>query len=318
MSSATINTFCHIEKTGGTTLNELLRANFPGRHCDMLPVDHARDVAQAKDIKRALLTHPGMVSLAGHSMRPWVDYGPYNARLTFYTVLRPAVARYVSDFNHDRLRRDYDGTLEDWLQYEDRWNFQTRALAGEENLEKAKDILNERFAVVGAMSSYDDFVHQIRLLFLPHRLRGPVAVANRAGARKTVDKEGGGDRKSSLSAMDIDPQTMKRIEEKNALDHALYEFVEKTLGPAKRRELVDRVGIDTIDAATDKPPMWELRRLAARAHRNILYKPSVLHRPFSYHALPRNAVNSQEYYEGLPASAAPDRSDAPSRNAASR
>ena len=297
MLTGNINVFCHIEKTGGTTLNELLRANFPRRHCDMLPVDHNQDVAAAKDIRRALLVHPGMISLAGHSMRPWINYGPYEKRLVFYSVLRPAVTRYVSDFNHDRLRRGYDGTLEDWLQYEDRWHFQTTALAGEPDLDKAKDVLNERFAVVGTMSSYDDFVYQVRALFLPHRLRGPVTVANRSGARKTVDSSGGGDRNPSLASMDINPRTLKHIEEKNALDHQLYDFVEKTLGPEKRSALMAQVDETQLEKIETRPPMWQLRAMAARVHRNILYKPSVLHRPFSYHALPRNAVNSREYYE---------------------
>jgi len=282
-----IAAFVHIEKTGGTTLLEAIRRSTAFGHCDLIPISKTDQFACERDIQRALLAYPNLRSLAGHSLRPYLNFGKYESRLQYYTLLRPGVARYISDFNHDRFKRGYGGSLKDWLAFEDRWNFQTCSIAGEPNLEKAKQILLDRFSVVGLIENYDEFVDEVAGLLHPLGLDRKITVMNKSGARL-----GRIDEKNAIKVQkpveEFGAEIMDAVAEKNRLDQELYEFARDVILPRQR----------TAKSAdeTALPPSATMQKFTRRTGaiwRNFVYKPLTGRLPLRPHRLPRNDVNSE-------------------------
>jgi len=290
MTLPDIATFIHIEKTGGTTLLEAIRRSTAFRHCDLIPIAKTAQYAEERDISRALLAYPKLRSLAGHSIRPYLDFGVHRPRLKYYTLLRPGVKRYISDFNHDRFKRGYTGSLKDWLTFEDRWNFQTCAIAGEPNLEKAKQILVDSFAVVGLLENYDEFVDDVATLLTPLKLDRKITVMNKAGTQL-----GRIDSKNSVKVLrpedEFDDSVMKMVAEKNELDQKLYEFVKSEIVPRQQAAAIEQ----SAKTSLPSPKMQKFIRRLGGAWRNAVYKPTVGRMPMQPHRLPRNEMNSEEW-----------------------
>ena len=176
-----IPTFVHIEKTGGTTLIHTLRRNFPFGHCDIIPSDPSANVISEKDLGKARRMYPGLKSLAGHSIKPFLDLGSHGPDLSFYTVLRNGTDRYVSEYYHDFFKRGFDDGFEAWMKFDERWNHQTRSLCGTDDLAAAKTILEEKFTVVGVLEKYQDFVDSVATLFEAQAFDTTFTRLNKAG-----------------------------------------------------------------------------------------------------------------------------------------
>ena len=283
-----IPTFIHIEKTGGTSLVELLRCSFPLSHCDLLPIEHFGMLANEKDIRLAKWFHPGFKSLAGHCLRPYNDVGAFTSQLDMYVLFRDPVDRYISDFNNDRLQRSYTGSIEDWMQYDDKHDFQTRAIAGRPSLEDAIEILNDRVRLVGTLDDYDSFFQQLVHQF-KGKLLGQIVKKNTSENLQSVNKtEQLPVKRSALSS-----STLKKIESVNAMDSALIKYVRESLLPVQNMEYSKRE-CTYRDVSSS---MMNFRLKSYLVKRNFIYKPALGYRPLKGTGLLRHTMNSKDYYE---------------------
>ena len=126
MSHERIIAFSHIPKTAGMTVQLLLRRHFGLRHLD-LPKGFIYTEAL---LSRDLRLNPLIRSLAGHSLRPFVDFGALEDRLVWYTFLCDPVKRFVSHYQHAVEKGGVQTPFDEWLREPENANWQVRMLAG--------------------------------------------------------------------------------------------------------------------------------------------------------------------------------------------
>ena len=229
--------FVHIEKAAGTTFNYILRKNFLFRHYEVRPFSiQSRKIFQPNDFKLALTINPFIKSISGHSISPTVNLTNIYPNLRYITLLRDPIKRYVSHFWYwiKRLKRNL--TFEDFLQIEDLWNFQTKKIAVCENLEIAKEILKNKFWLVGIVEEFDEFLLILKNKLLPLSF-DPLYRKENVGL---------GNKKYRYYMAWLIEKYSKDIIQRNKIDLQLYEFVKENFYQEKqnyssvlKKELLD-------------------------------------------------------------------------------
>jgi len=254
-----IHVFCHIEKTGGTSVIRWLRQSLGRRHCDLITFRNQRNLANSADIRIARMTHPHLASIAGHSIRPFVENLPHSS-LTWSTLLREPFRRYVSDFRHFVRHMAFPPNFELWLEWGERANFQCQALGGEPSKDRAIDVILQRDIMVGRLDDLTAFQNSLAAV---HGLQH----AGTTLSRRVVNKAPA-DGFSEEEIFDIYGDAIVRA---NREDAALYEW-------ARGRAL------EAPDTHSPPQPAAD-REMLNRLWRSAVYKPSVLQNPTRAHSL---------------------------------
>lgn len=257
--------FCHCEKNGGTTLIRLFRSMLGIRHVDLIPVDISKNEATIEDLNATLTAAPFAVTIAGHSLKPHVEYG-----LPKFTLLRDPVARYLSEFKHDSERRGFEGSLDDWMELRSRWNYQTKFTAGVRDLSQAKKVLENDLAFFGFTDRYDEFLRLVAIHL------GMAAFSKASSSAKNTSK----------TKLELTEAQRARAEERNSLDLELISFARELY----RERLPDWLARSTAEQQSF-PGFGEYGNILLR---NLWYKPRLGMMPFARHMLPVNAVNAKE------------------------
>ena len=200
--------FTHVPKSGGTTLDVILRRHFGLRHMDVLP--RRGWLYTYQDLVADLRLNPFAQSLSGHWIRPFIDYREYAERLLWYTVLRDPVMRYLSHFQHHIEKLGASRSFEDWLGDSIQHNWQTQHLAGEQDVEAAKQILATRFRFVGLLERFVESLlllqHQLGLEDLPIAYGRPRNPARSSDTRERLRD----DRRRSRGLRAVPPEAVSR------------------------------------------------------------------------------------------------------------
>jgi hypothetical protein len=278
--TTTMLAFVHIEKCGGTTLIDVLRRSFLFDHVDVIPRDPQSMIFDADDMRDLLEFRPTVKSIAGHSIRISTGLEKIVPQIRYITCLRDPVRRYVSDYCHFIERLGLEAGFEEWLDREDRHNFQTRAIAGEANLDAAIHILETSFELVGAVEKFAEFVQQIRGV-VQHKLRVEFdpwyEIRNSRWGRPSV-----------LSTPELIDKFGEKVAAVNELDIKLHHHVLNVILPRQRTVLCADDSVTTSTAQnrglTDRFRDAR-RRVLFRAYRNLVYKPHLRRWPVP-HRLP--------------------------------
>ena len=215
--------FVHIEKAAGTTFIHLLRHNFFLRYLDVRPYSPKSGkqfTARDLDISRRLL--PGVRCIGGHAVRPFVDLESSGVRVKYITILRRPVDRYLSQYKYWTDRMGNRLTFEQFLDHEPAWNFQTRKIAGCEDIELAKKLLDEKFCLVGTVERFNEFLFLLKKRLEPMRF-------DVRHSQKILARQDGMVEKLYAKYGD-------EIEARNRLDGQLYDYVDTTLLPGFAEE----------------------------------------------------------------------------------
>lgn len=142
--------FCHLPKTAGSTVTNIMRGTFGLRHCRVIAKPGL--AVAARDLDLVCRLHPHVRAISGHHLLPFVDHGVHDERLRWFTVLREPTERFFSHYRHNvRTTGRPAISFAEWCTGtgERRANLQVRWLAGDLDVEKAKRILRQRFVAVG-------------------------------------------------------------------------------------------------------------------------------------------------------------------------
>lgn len=298
-STDRILAFCHIEKTAGTTLVYLMRRHFGLRHIDLGRRRIVRDGKRVKpyyygprDLRSDMRLYPSVRSVSGHSLRPFVDFEEFQDRLDWYTFLRDPVKRFRSQFIHEVEHIGRDCDFRGWLRTYVRDNMMVRKLAGEPDLEAAKQLLAERHKVVALQEHFDE-----SLLLIRQRLRlagfhlaypAPQNTAARRSQTRRVSVTNLRRILLGLPALTGVEDTRKRatealaehhdeVLESNDLDSKLYEYAVSEIWP---KQVGEYGGQEKLKQDVEKElrpenasllEQWRL--LTAFAYRNLAHKP---------------------------------------------
>lgn len=262
--------FSHIPKTGGLTLESILRRNFGMSHVTVFYRRVSKQaIYRASDFRRDLRIHPRIRSLSGHALKAHSDLDEVGIPIKWYTLIRDPAKRFLSLYQHQysRGRDQYRIPFQEWMETFVRTNQMVRWIAGEEDLEAAKQLIDEKFAFVGVMEKYDaSLVLLKRAVGMPRLNIGYERPVNKAPNEEV--------RNQILASYD---KYRDEVEQRNVLDRALYDFVMRTVWT----EHAERFGIEELDAAVQTEvgrtvgPLRKLRFLENRIYRNLVYKPAI-------------------------------------------
>jgi len=253
---------CHVPKTGGTTLVDILRRSYGLHHCDVRPLVPGRYYGSA-DHRFAARLHPGLASVAGHMVSPSSDLEAACGEVLYYAVLREPFKRLASAYQHvDRhgtppatfvaaMKRPW------WIEQ------QCRQIAGRADVTLALDLIARKDVLLGLTEAFDEFLVMLRMRAGDPRLdiryeRRNVAPDNTL-ARSLLE----------------DADVRSSIEEANPADMELWRRVRDELYPAQRERFP---GLEReLKRFREEPPLprWSARLTANRIHRNLVYKPAV-------------------------------------------
>lgn len=207
--------FSHVQKAGGTTVEAVMRRHFGARH---MLVDPPRGwIYRKADLAADLRLNPWTRSICGHWLRPFVNFGEFESRLLWYVFLREPVARFLSHYQYHAEQMGVTAPFRRWSRSRIQHNWQTQYLAGEQDVEAAKQILSGRYVALGLL---EDFDRSLLLVRRALRLEGldiwygrPHNAAN-------------GSRREPLSS-----EARELCLECNELDIELYRFASEELYP---------------------------------------------------------------------------------------
>lgn len=260
--SQSIGIFCHIPKTGGMTFHHMLRRYFGGTHLEGRP--RVGWVYTRTDLERDLQWNPRLRSLGSHAMRPYEDFGPHGERLRWYTLLRDPVARTISHYQHQVEKMNRQEGLLEWLQRPNNQNWQVRMLSGGQDLAAAKDILTNRFACVGLIERYTEFLLLIRermgwtkFNVTYRRVKNP--------ARKNAIRD---------AILEDRDRYSDAIRESNRLDQDLFDYASRILYPPQVADFGEKRLEAELEAAFSQPSETLAERMRvwhSRAVKRIAY-----------------------------------------------
>jgi len=222
--------FSHLMKTAGTALSKALIGYFgPYMHIAPGGLKMDAEIYKRKDLERDMgLFNDKLKIISGHRLRPYYDFGELEERLCWFTFLRNPAKRYVSHYLHDKMWTEnfrykrYEnmktGSIEEWEAIENYANYQTKFIAGEENVNKAIDILEAKMDWVGLT---EDFLAGL-CSFKQHFALEGLYVSNSKANTSLANQA---DRNLVFSNF------ASFIEEKNELDVQLYQYVKENIYP---------------------------------------------------------------------------------------
>ncbi|MGH8249600.1 MAG: hypothetical protein ACREVI_02705 [Steroidobacteraceae bacterium] len=159
--------FVHIEKTAGTTLNQILRRSFLLRFIDVRPLSsRSHGTFTAEDLRKYLFINPWLEAVSGHSIRPILELSGARPEIRYITLLRNPIRRYISQFLYFVRIRERSDDFARFLDQEEFANFQTKKLAGCEDLCAAISALDQMFAV-GVAEEFDALLLRLKKALLP-------------------------------------------------------------------------------------------------------------------------------------------------------
>jgi Sulfotransferase family len=283
-SGGYLHCYVHIEKCGGTTHIDFLRRNFGLRHVDVIPLDRQAEIATKADVEKALARYPQAFSLAGHSLRPYGDFGIFRERMKFYTLLRNPIQRYASDYLNDCRSRGFLGTLSDWTRFESQHNLQVRSLSKRGSVTEAKEVLERDMAFFDVVENYEQFLAKLRYAMAPLRI-SPKYVIKNAADRKLGSRAG---RTEHI----LSDQELERVSLVNKNDLELYEWA---TGFLQKQGRVPHAGSLAFMEQNLDFLVQASNLLKNKLVRNLVYKPDCGLWPGQIDVLPRYKMNAQSY-----------------------
>ncbi len=254
--------FVHIEKTAGTSFIHILRHNYFLRYLDVRPFsDSSNGLFTTADLKTSLKINPFLSAMAGHSLVAYTNLEEQTPDIQYVTLLRDPVKRYISQYRHWVEKKKINISIEEFLEKREFWNFQTKKISGEADLSVAKNILKNKFLLVGTVESFDGF-----LILLKNKLQDmnfDPRYRQQNLAKKKVAPES------------FTPEILAKIKEINAIDVELYNYVTGQLYPGYISEYSEKFSTDlahfkVLNTRTS-PAMF--RRYIDYAFRKIYCEP---------------------------------------------
>ena len=218
--------FIHINKTAGRTVRYILRSSYGVRHCE---VEVRRRNGEKRSFSNADLQalrklYPQLDSIAGHAVTGYVDLHANGTKLKYLTIVREPLKTCASRYQYNvQFRGRKDVTFEEWIQKEWTRNNQTRMISGNEDVNEAIRIINEKQIFTGLTERFDESMVMLKALM----------VGNLDLSYKRVNVA---QSNNLAQALLTNEKTRQMLIEANQADLELYHYITQELYPSYQRE----------------------------------------------------------------------------------
>jgi hypothetical protein len=140
--------------------------------------------------------------------------------------LRNPIQRYISQYQYWIEKLGKKLTFEEFLSLERTHNFQTKKIAGYADIELARDILADRFFLVGTVEDFDHFLILLKKKLEPFKFRPGYHVQNVSSRESIIHR-------NFTQKLD---KYYDQILKVNQLDMILYKYVKGELIPKEKKQ----------------------------------------------------------------------------------
>ena len=243
--------FSHIYKSGGTSLKWILRNSFGINHLEVERWDERYYSGlsyvknnpipfKSKDLKKVKKFFPHVKSIQSHEIVPYENLESIVPDIRYFTFVRDPLKQTASWFQYlVNIGKRTDLKFEDYIKSDFPRNFQTKMIAGTEDIELAKKIIKEKKVFIGITESFDESLVLMKKILAPelniNYIRQGTAEDN------TISKELLTNNKSKQLLLDA-----------TELDRELYEYVKLELFPQYKIEYGDSFDEDLSNFYLDQ------------------------------------------------------------------
>lgn len=257
--------FIHMNKTGGRTVRYILRSSYGLHHCEVQPW-HARwkgPPFSTKDLQRVRRLYPKLRSIAGHRVTGYEDLRDGGAHLKYFTIMRDPLKSCASRFQYhvNVKRKDRELVFEDWIQQDWIRNYQTKWIAGSDDVAEAIRIIQDKNIFVGLTERYDESMLMLKAL-----------VANDLNiSYRKVNVARDNTIKAQLLSTE---STRQMLIEAQTADLELYRYAKQNLFPSYERDYGPSLDEDVMEYRRTQSNDFNHRNLTlSRLKQYLLYKP---------------------------------------------
>ena len=256
--------FIHIEKSAGQTFTRIIENNYVLRTCRVAPLKKENlGVFRWDDLKTLLRINPFLKAIAGHSIVPYSDLSDHVPNIRYITILRDPEKRYISQYQYWMQVLNYKNSFEKFLSLEDIKNFQTKKIAGCEDLSVAKNIIRKKIFLTGIVEEFDNFLLILKKKMAPE-------LFNIDYRRKNVAK-------SNIIKNLIYQKFEKykeQIHKNNQIDIELYKFVKDIVFKQEKEIWIKECDCWRNKRQRTLPEMLN-QEIIGRIYRNFYIGPAV-------------------------------------------
>ena len=261
MLNREIIAYIHIEKAAGQTIQYILQNNFLCKHCQVKTLKKSeKGVFSSSSMGILLRINPFIKSISGHSIMPFSDLKKKYPNIKYITLMREPFDRYISHYQYQVNRMRSSWTFDNFLKQNFTKNFQTKKIAGTENLDKAIKIINEDIFLVGTVDEFDKFLLVLQKKLLPEKL-----TINYESKNVATDNRIKNDILKNIAKYKI------KIEENNYLDIKLYDYVKNIIFKKEKEKYLQSTNYDTEKITINDTIYTNLNFLLFRIYRKIYY-----------------------------------------------
>ena len=134
--------FSHLQKSAGTTITRILRRTFGLRHLDVM--QNCGRYYTEKHLEYDIAHFINPYSIAGHCLRPHIDFGQYEDRMQWFSVIRDPLDRCISHYQHLIEKTDENASFSEWIQRDTYRNLMVRFFGGTASVQKAIDSIHSK------------------------------------------------------------------------------------------------------------------------------------------------------------------------------
>lgn len=243
--------FVHVGKTGGRTINAMLRNSYGAGHCDAVELPRKQGEGESgrflidkyapEDLEIIQDLMPGIRSLGGHNVALWSDFEKVRPDVQYLVFLREPVKRGASHYQYNLQKEDMTPFFgkpqigwDEWVDWEVHHNHQVKMLSPQVDSDEAIALLEQKNVFVGLLEKFDESLVLFKRLFAPD--------LNISYRRKNVATQ-----KSIAKGLLQDPRKVEQIREMYAKEFPVYEYALNEIYPRYVREY--GAGLDADVAA---------------------------------------------------------------------
>jgi len=251
--------FIHISKTGGNTVNHILRSSYGLCHCQVPEEDPP---FSTHDLQRLRRVYPNLKSIGGHGVRGYVELQENGTEFRYFTFMRHPLKRHASYFQFKVQGQGLKDVFEEWVvQREWPRNRQTKSIAGVADVAEAIRIIQAKNIFVGLTERFDESMVLLKAL-MANDLNISYRRVNVARSNTLAE------------SLLLTQSTRQMLIEANQADLELYNFVTQELYPTYQREYGPSLEADVAryrQTQSNNFNYWNLT--LCRLKHYMLYKP---------------------------------------------
>lgn len=163
--------FIHVAKTGGRTVETMLRSTYGARYVhaeQWIPQDPEQTIQKYResDFRRLKRLCPFMKAVGGHSVTLWSEIDKVQP-VRWFAFMRDPLKRAASHYQFHQRNTPKPKSWEEWLSWDVPRNHQLRAFYPGDDPVEAIAMIKEKRVFIGLLENFDESLVMLKKLVAP-------------------------------------------------------------------------------------------------------------------------------------------------------